>query len=250
MILGKRIVVVMPAYNAARTLRATWEGLDHEQIDHVILVDDASHDDTSQLAHELGIEVHVHERNLGYGGNQKTCYRLALAAGADVVVMVHPDYQYEPRLTTALASMVASGTYDCVLGSRMLGRGALAGGMPRYKYVANRLLTFIQNRCLGQNLSEYHTGFRAYARELLENLPLDANSNNFAFDNQILAQVFAWEYRVGEISVPTRYTPEASSIGFTASLLYGLMVLQVSAKYLLHRIGMPVFKSRFTGVRT
>ncbi len=240
MILGKRIVVVMPAYNAARTLVTTWEGLDRTQIDHVLLVDDDSQDETVRVGRELGIEVHTHPRNLGYGANQKTCYRLALEAGADVVVMVHPDYQYEPRLATALASLVASDVYDCALGSRMLGKGALAGGMPRYKWVANKLLTSFQNLCMGENLSEYHTGYRAYSRALLESLPLELNSDDFDFDNQILAQTMACGFRVGEISVPTRYFPEASSIRLGASIRYGLRVVLTSVEYLLLRLGLPV----------
>lgn len=240
MILGKRVVVVMPAYNAARTLRSTWDGLDHTQIDHVILVDDGSQDETVQLGRELGLQVHVHPKNLGYGANQKTCYRLALEADADVVVMVHPDYQYEPRLAAALATMVASEVYDCALGSRLLGKGALVGGMPFYKYVANRVLTLFQNVCLGQNLSEYHTGFRAYSRRLLETVPLHLNSDNFDFDNQILAQTIAMRFRIGEISVPTRYFPEASSIDLPSSIRYGFMVLLTSAEFVMLRCGLPV----------
>lgn len=241
MILGCKVVVVMPAFNAAKTLQATWDGLDHEQIDEVILVDDASRDQTLHLAAKLGLSTHAHMENRGYGANQKTCYKLALAAGADVVVMVHPDYQYEPRLAAALATMVASGTYDCALGSRMLGKGALEGGMPRYKYVANRFLTTVQNWCLGQHLSEYHTGFRAYSRELLESIPFEHNANGFAFDNEILAQIFAMNYRIGEMSVPTRYAPESSSIGFMSAVRYGFDVLGVSARFLLWRLGLKQF---------
>lgn len=230
MILGQRIVVVMPAYNAARTLRATWEGLDHQQIDHVILVDDGSHDETVRVARELGLEVQVHAKNMGYGANQKTCYRLALAAGADVVVMVHPDYQYEPRLAAALATLVASGVYDLALGSRIVGAGALRGGMPLYKYVANRVLSAFQNLCLGAKLSEYHTGFRAYSRHALERLPLEQNANGFIFDNQVLVQAWQRGLRIGELSVPTRYFPEASSINLRGSIGYGTGVVWESVK--------------------
>jgi glycosyltransferase involved in cell wall biosynthesis len=240
MIAGKKIVVVMPAYNAASTLRATLDGLDREQLDHVILVDDASGDETAALAEELGLQVHVHPTNRGYGANQKTCYRLALDAGADVVVMVHPDYQYEPRLAAALASMVATGVYDCALGSRMLGRGALAGGMPLHKFLANKALTFIQNLCTGENFSEYHTGFRAFSREMLLALPLEHNSDGFQFDNQILAQAIMGRYRIGEMSVPTRYFPEASSIGLADASRYAVLVVLNSLELLGARLGLPV----------
>lgn len=240
MILGKRIVVIMPAYNAEHTLEATWRGLDHEVIDEVVLVDDASSDNTVAVAQRLGLTLRVHPENRGYGANQKTCYTMALEHGADVVVMVHPDYQYEPRLAGVMAAMVASGVYDCVLGSRILGGGALAGGMPVYKYVANRFLTSAQNLLVRQNLSEYHTGYRAFAREILESLPLLENSDDFVFDNQMLAQVIYFGYRIGEISVPTKYFPEASSINFHRSVRYGLGVLATSlrvpcARARLHR---------------
>ncbi len=238
MIDGQRLVVVMPAYRAARTVEATYRGLPLALIDRVLLVDDASHDDTVAVARRLGIEVHVHAQNRGYGGNQKTCYTLALAAGADIVVMVHPDYQYEPRLVTAMAGMVASGVYDAVIGSRVLGGGALAGGMPGWKYVANRILTATQNLLLGAKLSEYHTGYRAYSRQLLEHVRWRENSDDFVFDNQILAQVILGGWRVGEISVPTKYFDEASSINFRRSVSYGLGVLKVSLGGLLWRLGL------------
>jgi glycosyltransferase involved in cell wall biosynthesis len=235
MIHGKRVVVVLPAYNAARTLVKTFEELPHEIVDHVILVDDASRDETPALARRLGITTFVHPQNLGYGGNQKTCYREALRAGADVVIMVHPDYQYTPALVTAMASMVAKGIYDTVLGSRLLGRGALKGGMPLYKYVANRILTLIENVALQRKLSEYHTGYRAFSRPVLESLPLEENSNDFVFDNEMLAQVVAFGFEIGEVSCPTRYFGEASSISFPRAVRYGLGVLGVCVKYRLHR---------------
>lgn len=238
MIEGKKVVVVMPAYNAVETLRQTYEGLPREIVDDVVLVDDRSTDATVDLARELGLTVHVHQRNQGYGGNQKSCYRLALERGADIVVMVHPDYQYSPRLVAAMASMIASGHYDLVLGSRILGGGALKGGMPVYKYVANRLLTFAENLLLGAKLSEYHTGLRAYTREVLETLPLDANSDDFVFDNEVLAQTLFFGFAIGEISCPTRYFDEASSINFFRSCVYGLGVLRVAASYRLHKWGL------------
>ena len=237
MIHGKRIAVVLPAYNAAKTLRQTYEELPHEIVDHVILVDDASQDETTELARRLGITTFVHPRNLGYGGNQKTCYREALRAGADVVIMVHPDYQYTPALVTAMASMVAKGIYDTVLGSRLLGRGALKGGMPLYKYIANRVLTLVENIALQRKLSEYHTGYRAFSRRVLETLPLEENSNDFVFDNEMLAQIVAFGFEIGEVSCPTLYFGEASSISFPRAVQYGLGVLRVCAQYRLHRWG-------------
>jgi glycosyltransferase involved in cell wall biosynthesis len=224
MLHGQKIVVVMPAYNAARTLRQTYnEVMAHGIVDRVILVDDASKDETAAMARALpNVQVEVHAQNRGYGANQKTCYRLALAAGAEVVIMIHPDYQYTPALIPAMASLVTSGLYPCVLGSRILGGGALRGGMPWWKYVSNRALTFIENLLLGAKLSEYHTGYRAFSRALLERLPFEENSDDFIFDNQILTQVIARGYPIGEISCPTKYFPEASSIGFAASLRYGL----------------------------
>lgn len=224
MINNQKLVVVMPAYNAARTLRQTYdEVMAHGIVDRVILVDDASKDETAAMARSLpNVQVEVHPQNRGYGGNQKTCYRLALAAGADIVIMIHPDYQYTPALIPAMASLVASGLYPCVLGSRILGGGALRGGMPWWKYVSNRFLTLTENLLIGAKLSEYHTGYRAFSRSLLERLPFEENSDDFIFDNQILVQVIALGYSIGEISCPTKYFPEASSIGFAASVRYGL----------------------------
>jgi glycosyltransferase involved in cell wall biosynthesis len=233
MLQGQKIVVVMPAYNAARTLRQTYdEVMAHGIVDRVILVDDASRDDTAAMARALPhVQVEVHPQNRGYGGNQKTCYRLALAAGADIVIMIHPDYQYTPALIPAMASLVASGLYPCVLASRILGGSALRGGMPWWKYFSNRVLTLIENLFLGAKLSEYHSGYRAFARALLERLPLEENSDDFLFDNQILAQVIALGYSVGEISCPTKYFPEASSIGFRASVRYGLGCIRTALRY-------------------
>jgi len=202
---GLRLVVVMPAYNAERTLRQTFDELPSNYVDETILVDDASRDATAAVARDLGLRTIIHPKNRGYGGNQKTCYTAALAAGADIVVMLHPDYQYSPRLVTAMASMVASGHYDIVLGSRILGGATLRGGMPRYKYLANRLLTFVENLALGVKLSEYHTGFRAYRRAVLETLPLEENSDDFVFDNELLVQAVAFGFTIGEISCPTKY---------------------------------------------
>jgi glycosyltransferase involved in cell wall biosynthesis len=232
MIDGKRIAVVMPAYNAERTLAATVRELP-ELVDERILVDDFSADGTVAAAQQLGLTVLVHDKNRGYGANQKTCYAKALAAGADVVVMIHPDYQYSPLLVTAMASMVAYGVYDLVLGSRILGGHALEGGMPFYKYVSNRMLTMFQNVLLGARLSEYHTGFRAYSRELLEALPLTDNSDDFLFDNQLVAQAILSGARIGEISCPTRYFPEASSINLRRSVIYGLGVIRTTLRYSL-----------------
>ena len=223
MLQGRRIVVVMPAYNAARTLRQTYEEvMAHGIVDRVIVVDDASKDETVETARTLPqVQLEVHPQNRGYGANQKTCYRLALAAGADIVIMIHPDYQHTPALVPAMASLVASGIYPCVLGSRILGGGALRGGMPWWKYVSNRFLTLVENLLLGAKLSEYHTGYRAFSRALLEELPLEANSDDFLFDNQMLVQILSRGYAIGEISCPTSYFPEASSIGFAASVRYG-----------------------------
>ena len=238
MIHNKRVIVVLPAYNAAKTLEKTYTELPHDVVDEVILVDDASRDETSEIARRLGITTIVHQKNLGYGGNQKTCYTNALARGADVVIMVHPDYQYTPALVTAMSSMVATGLYDTVLGSRIIGGGALPGGMPLYKYVANRILTAIENVATGRKLSEYHTGYRAFSRKVLETLPLEENSNDFVFDNEMLAQVIAFDYSIGEVSCPTRYFEEASSISFPRAVRYGLGVLNVSLKLWLHRTGL------------
>ena len=231
MLNNKKIVVVLPAYNAAATLQRTCVEIPREIIDDVILVDDGSKDSTAQIAASLGLKVKVHEKNLGYGGNQKTCYRLALDAGADVVVMLHPDYQYSPRLLAAMAAMATSGHYDVVMGSRILGGGALLGGMPPYKYVCNRLLTAFQNMLMGTKLSEFHTGYRAFTREVIESLPLNSCSNDFVFDNQMLGLAVQEGFRIGEISCPTRYFEEASSINFFRSVVYGLGVLRTCFEY-------------------
>ena len=248
MIDGKRIAVVMPAYNAERTLEKTVRGLPGV-VDIKILVDDSSKDNTAVLSERLGVLTFVHDRNYGYGRNQQTCYREALNAGADIVVMVHPDYQYTPSLVSAMADMVASGVYDVVLGSRILGGGALTGGMPLYKYVANRLLTALQNVFLGVKLSEYHTGFRAFSREVLQTLPLLENSDDFVFDNQMLAQCVMFGFRIGEISCPTSYFEEASSINFRRSVKYGLGVLTTTASFVAHRVGILKIPRFMTGTR-
>ncbi|MGD0734017.1 MAG: glycosyltransferase family 2 protein [Terracidiphilus sp.] len=245
MINGKRIAVVMPAYNAEKTLEMTVRELT-DVVDIKILVDDSSKDQTATLSRKLGVLTFVHDANYGYGRNQQTCYREALAAGADIVVMVHPDYQYTPLLVPAMAGMVASGVYDMVLGSRILGRGALKGGMPLYKYVANRLLTAFQNLFLGVKLSEYHTGFRAFSSELLNTLPLLENSDDFVFDNQMVAQAVMFGFNIGEISCPTKYFEEASSINFKRSVTYGLGVLGTTASFVAHKLGVirvPRFKT-------
>ena len=244
MINGKRIAVVMPAYNAEKTLEKTVLELS-DLVDIKILVDDSSKDGTALLSRQLGVQTFVHDANYGYGRNQQTCYREALAAGADIVVMVHPDYQYTPSLVPAMAGMVASGVYDMVLGSRILGAGALKGGMPIYKYVANRLLTAFQNVFLGVKLSEYHTGFRAFSRQLLETLPLLENSDDFVFDNQMIAQAVMFGFNIGEISCPTKYFADASSINFKRSVKYGLEVLGTTVSFVAHRLGI-VHAARFT----
>lgn len=238
MLNGRTVTVVLPAYNAARTLARTVAALDRACVDDIILVDDASADATVAEARRLGLAIVVHDRNRGYGANQKTCYRTALARGADIIVMVHPDYQYTPRLVPALAAMVAYGPYDVALGSRILGGGARRGGMPRYKYVANRLLTAVENGLTGLRLSEYHTGFRAFARRVLETVPFDRNADGFVFDNQILLQAHAAGFRIGELQCPTRYAPDASSIAFGPSVRYGLGVLAAAARYRLHAWGL------------
>jgi len=238
MLLGKRVVVVLPAYNAERTLEQTVRQIPEGIVDDILLVDDHSSDETVRVARELGVRTFVHPRNRGYGANQKTCYREALRIGADIVVMLHPDYQYEPRLLPAMASMIASDVYDVVLGSRILGRTAREGGMPLYKYVSNRALTAFQNLLLGSKLSEFHTGYRAFSRKVLETLPLLANSDDFVFDNQMLAQAVAFDARIGEISCPTKYFPEASSINFSRSVKYGFGVLATSLEYRAWRHGL------------
>jgi glycosyltransferase involved in cell wall biosynthesis len=238
MIGGRRVAVVMPAYNAEQTLLQTFEEIPQEVVDDTILVDDQSSDATVELARELGLYVSVHPENRGYGGNQKTCYRIAVDRGADIVVMLHPDYQYSPRLVTAMAAMIASGHFDVVLGSRILCGSAIAGGMPVYKYVANRFLTLVENVLLGAKLSEYHTGYRAFSREVLVQLPLEENSDDFVFDNQMLAQCLYAGFSVGEISCPARYFAEASSIRLRRATVYGFGVLGTAIRFRLNRWGL------------
>jgi glycosyltransferase involved in cell wall biosynthesis len=238
MVNGKKIVVVMPAFNAENTLEKTYSEIPLEIVDDVILVDDASHDRTSEIAQRIGIKTIVHEKNLGYGGNQKSCYGAALDLGADIVIMVHPDYQYSPRLIPAMASMIAYGEFDAVLASRILGTGALKGGMPLYKFISNRVLTLLENIFLGEKLSEYHTGYRAFSREVLEQLPLDRNSDDFVFDNQMVAQIIWFGYRLGELTCPTKYFEDASSINFRRSVIYGLGVLKTSLQFRLQKWGL------------
>ena len=237
MLLGQKVTVVLPAYNAAKTLEETYADIPREVVDDVILTDDGSTDLTVDISRRLGLVTIQHDRNRGYGGNQKTCYRTALDRDAEIVIMVHPDYQYTPKLVPAMASMIASGEYDVVLGSRILGVGALAGGMPRYQYVGNRFLTLLQNILMGHKLSEYHTGFRAWSREVLEALPFERNSDDFVFDSQMLSQAIFRKYRVGEISCPTRYFDEASSIGFRKSVTYGIGCLSTALQFRLVRMG-------------
>jgi glycosyltransferase involved in cell wall biosynthesis len=237
MIAGRRICVVLPAYNAGRTLEATYKEIPTEVVDDIIVVDDASTDDTLAVAKRLGLFAVAHERNKGYGANQKTCYRLALQRGADIVIMLHPDYQYSPKLVLPMASMLSSGFFDVVLGSRILGVGALAGGMPLYKYISNRVLTLIQNILLNHKLSEYHTGYRGFTRSVIESLPLARNSDDFVFDNQMLSQAIYKGYRIGEISCPTKYFPEASSINFRRSIVYGSGCVRTSISFRLARLG-------------
>ncbi|HME71453.1 MAG TPA: glycosyltransferase family 2 protein [Myxococcota bacterium] len=241
---GKKIVVVMPAYNAAKTLERTYREVPLDLVDEIVVTDDASSDDTVRVARELGLRTLVHQKNLGYGGNQKTCYEEALQLGADVVVMLHPDYQYPPTLIAPMISMITDGPYDVVLGSRVLGGRARAGGMPLYKYASNRFLTAAQNFLCGAKLSEYHTGYRAFSREVLESLPLLENSDDFVFDNQMLAQILYANFEIGEISCPAAYFDEASSINFRRSVTYGFGVLGVSLQYFLQRRGLarhPIF---------
>lgn len=244
MIKGMKIVVVMPAYNAEQTLRRTYEEIPHQVVDEVLLVDDASQDHTVAVSNELGIRTVIHPENRGYGANQKTCYQTALALGADIIIMLHPDYQYTPLLITAMASLLAEGLFDCVLGSRILGVGARKGGMPFYKYASNRFLTAVQNLVVGYKLSEYHTGYRGYTRQLLEALPLEENSDDFVFDNQVLSQIIYGGYNIGEITCPTLYADDSSSINFSRSVVYGLGVLKTSVLFRLHRLGLvnsPIF---------
>jgi glycosyltransferase involved in cell wall biosynthesis len=236
MINGKKIVVVLPAYNAGKTLEITYREIDFSIVDEVILVDDQSHDDTIAVARTLGIgHIVIHKKNKGYGGNQKSCYNKALEIGADIVVMLHPDYQYTPKLIPAMTQLIASGLYHVVLGSRILGKGALKGGMPLIKYVANRSLTFIQNLLLNAKLSEYHTGYRAFSREVLQKVNYRANSDNFVFDNQMLSQIWYAGYDIAEITCPTKYFDDASSINLKNSSIYGLGVLKTSVQYRLQK---------------
>lgn len=253
MIHGKKVVVVMPAYNAEKTLRMTYEEIPHEYVDDVILVDDASTDMTAGVARELDIRTIVHRENMGYGANQKTCYKNALRLGADVVVMLHPDYQYTPTLIVAMASMIAGGPYDVVLGSRILTGQALDGGMPFYKYVSNRFLTLVQNVLLKSKLSEFHTGYRAFSRRVLETLPLEENSDDFVFDNQMLAQAVYFGFQIGEVSCPTKYFEDASSINFGRSVKYGLGVLATSLRFRLQKWGLlrsRIFSPRGARLKT
>lgn len=236
MVRNKKVIVVMPAYNAGRTLRQTHREIPFDVVDDVILVDDASIDDTVAVARGLGIHTIVHERNVGYGGNQKTCYRAALERGAEIVVMLHPDYQYTPKLITAMTFLIESDEYDVVLGSRILGGKAVEGGMPLYKYLGNRILTFLQNLLMGEKLSEYHTGYRVFSRSVLENIPWEKNSDDFVFDNQLLSQVFYFNFRVAEITCPAKYTEEASSINFRRSIVYGIGCLITACKFRLARL--------------
>ena len=238
MLHGRKIVVVMPAYRAEKTLAACHAAIPHDIVDRVLLVDDASDDATVAIAESLGIRTRRHPANRGYGGNQKTCYALALEEGADIVVMLHPDYQYEPKLITAMAAMIASGVYDVVVGSRILGNTAIAGGMPRYKYAFNRALTAIENLLIGSKLSEFHSGYRAFSRAVLETLPLAVNSDDFVFDNQMLVQAHAFGQRIGEISCPTKYFPEASEIDFRRSVVYGFGVLGTALAYRFWKWGL------------
>jgi len=238
MINNKRVVVVMPAYNASQTLEQTYAEIPFDIVDDVVVVDDCSKDDTSDKARLLGIK-HVirHEKNTGYGGNQKTCYHFALSIGADIVIMVHPDYQYTPKLIPSMCYLIANGVFQVVLGSRILGTGALKGGMPRHKYLANRVLTFIQNVLTGAKLSEYHTGYRAFSKEAIQSINYQQNSNNFVFDNQMLSQLIYKGYEIGEVSCPTKYFDEASSINLVNSAIYGLGVLKVSVQHRLQKMG-------------
>ena len=237
MLNGKKIVVVLPAYNSSKTLEKTYREIPFEIVDDVILVDDASKDTTTEVAENLGIRTIIHPQNKGYGGNQKTCYRSALSLGADIVIMLHPDYQYTPKLITAMASLIANGLYPCILGSRILGGYAVKGGMPVWKYAANRVLTLLENMLLSAKLSEYHTGYRAFSAGLLRSLPLDANSDDFVFDNQMLAQIIWSGATIAEVSCPTKYFAEASSIGFSRSVRYGIGCLRTGLAFRLAKLG-------------
>lgn len=247
MIGNKKVVVVLPAYNAAKTLLSTIQEIDKTIVDDIVLVDDRSQDNTLAVAKELGLKTIQHEKNLGYGGNQKTCYKTALELGADIVIMLHPDYQYTPKLIPAMAGLLASEQFDVALGSRILGGGALKGGMPLYKYISNRLLTFIENLMTGMKLSEYHTGYRAFTSKVLQTLPLHKNSNDFIFDNQMLLQAHYAGFRIGEITCPTKYFDDASSINFTRSVRYGLECLWTAALYLLSK--WKIYQSRIFEIK-
>ncbi|MBN8544744.1 MAG: glycosyltransferase family 2 protein [Ignavibacteria bacterium] len=242
MINNKKIVVVLPAYNAAKTLEQTYKEIPFDIVDDVVLVDDASKDDTSEVGKALGIKhIIKHDKNKGYGGNQKSCYKKALELNADIVIMLHPDYQYTPKLIPSISWIIANGLYPVVLASRILGKGALKGGMPIYKYIANRVLTLVQNWLVGQKLSEYHTGYRAFSAEVLRDLNLEANSDDFVFDNQMLSQIIFKGYEIGEVTCPTKYFEEASSINFKRSSIYGIGVLVTSVKHRLQKMGLARF---------
>ncbi len=242
MIKGKKVVIIMPAYNAEKTLKKTHSEIPHDIVDNIILVDDDSIDNTVSEAGNLGLDVICHDRNYGYGRNQKTCYKTALKKGADIIVMLHPDYQYTPKLIRAMVSLIAEDVYDVVLGSRILGKGALEGGMPFYKYIANRFLTFVENALINQKLSEYHTGYRAFSKSVLESIRFEDNSDDFLFDNQMLVQCHSLGFRIGEVSCPTSYFEDASSINFTKSLRYGFGCIWVGMLYFLHRCGLAQCK--------
>jgi glycosyltransferase involved in cell wall biosynthesis len=242
MLNGKRICVVMPAYNAEKTLKKTYDEIPKDIVDDVILTDDASTDETVKLSRELDIKTFVHTENKGYGGNQKTCYQAALESGADIVIMLHPDYQYTPKLILPMASMMTEGLFDAVIGSRILGNKAMMGGMPLYKYVSNRILTLTENLLIQQKLSEYHTGYRAFSRKVLETIPLLENSDDFVFDNQMLCQTLYFGFEVAEVSCPALYFDDASSISFSRSVTYGLRVLETATKYFFAKRGLGHFK--------
>ncbi len=242
MINGKKICVVMPAYNAEKTLKKTYAEIQKDIVDDVILTDDASQDETVKLSRELDIKTFVHKENRGYGGNQKTCYQASLKSGADIVIMLHPDYQYSPKLITPMAFMIAEGIFDAVIASRILGNKAMMGGMPLYKYISNRVLTLAENLIIQQKLSEYHSGYRAFSRKVLETIPLLENSNDFVFDNQMLCQTLYFGFDVGEVSCPALYFPDASSISFSRSVTYGMGVMETALKYACAKRGMGHFK--------
>ena len=242
MIRGKKVVVVMPAYNAGKTLRATCAEVPADIVDEIILVDDASRDETVLVAKDLGLKTVVHPKNRGYGGNQKSCYKAALELGADIVIMVHPDYQYTPKLIPSMAYLIANEVYEVVLGSRILGKGALKGGMPVYKYISNRFLTLLQNYMIGAKLSEYHTGYRAFSRKVLESINYQANSDDFVFDNQMLSQILYQGFEIAEITCPTKYFKEASSINLKRSIKYGLGVMQTSFRHFFQKTGIAKYE--------